>query len=91
MWISELVSYLYRVYDHVNPSSASPIYTRDLSFANTVPADALAPDGARASAGTVLATKFRFAGYHDFKSPYGHNMTSFKMADIISRNLTGLC
>ena len=35
----------------------SPVFIRNLNFAITVSADGLAPNGARPSAGTVLATE----------------------------------
>ena len=38
----------------INPSSAGPVYMQDLNVIITVPADVLAPDGARPSAGTVM-------------------------------------
>ena len=40
-----------------NPWSASPSYIQDRNLAITAPADALAPNGARPSAGTVLTEK----------------------------------
>ena len=40
-----------------NPLNAGSIYTWDPSFVSIVPADGLAPNGARPSAGTVLITK----------------------------------
>ena len=41
----------------VNPANAGPINTQDLNLVNTVPADGLAPIGARPSAGAVMTTK----------------------------------
>ena len=38
----------------VNPFSSGPIYIQDPNFVITVPADVLAPNGARPSPGTVL-------------------------------------
>ena len=40
-----------------DPPRAGPIHIWDLHFVTTMPADALAPDGARPSAGTLLTTK----------------------------------
>ena len=40
--------------DRVNSLSAGPIYIWDPNFVITVPADGLAPNGARPSAGTVM-------------------------------------
>ena len=40
-----------------NSSNAGPMYIPDPNFITTMPADALAPDGARPSAGIVLTTK----------------------------------
>ena len=42
---------------YFNPSRAGPLYTRGPNFIITEPADALAPNGARPSAGTVLTDK----------------------------------
>ena len=41
---------------HVELSSAGPISIWDINFVITVPADDLAPNGARPSAGTVMIT-----------------------------------
>ena len=37
--------------------NAGPVYLRNPDFVITVPADGLAPEGARSSAGTVVITK----------------------------------
>ena len=41
-----------------NPLNAGSIYMWDPNLVSTVPADGLAPNGARPSAGTMLITKF---------------------------------
>ena len=40
-----------------NPSSAGPVWIRHTKLVIAMPADGLAPDGARPSAGTALPTK----------------------------------
>ena len=39
----------------INPLSASPVYIQNQNLVITVPADGLAPDGARTSAGIVMS------------------------------------
>ena len=41
----------------INPWGACPMYIQDMNVVITVPADGLAPNGARPSAGTMLTTK----------------------------------
>ena len=42
---------------YINPLYAGSVYIQDTNLVITVPADALAPHGARSSAGTVMATQ----------------------------------
>ena len=77
--------------------ATGPTDIRDSRLVITVPADGLAPSGARPSAGTVVTTtlakrsfKFLSAGDHDILLPFGDLTTSFKMADEIVRNLAAL-
>ena len=68
---------------NVNPTSAGPMCTHAI----TVPADALAINGARPSAGTGLTTMLRmfsvkfFIPYMWSQIIYFDQMTSFEMAD----------
>ena len=54
---------IFRIWDRFEPSlkcsllNAGPAYLRNPDFVITVPADGLAPEGARSSAGTVVITK----------------------------------
>ena len=41
----------------LNQSSSDPIYKPDPDLVTTVPADGLAPDGSKPSAGTVMITR----------------------------------
>ena len=64
------------------------------NFDITVPADGLAPDGARPSADTVMSTNYScsfqsFTGYWWSWMTWRHKM-SFKLGDGISRNLVTL-
>ena len=45
---------------NVNLSNAGPVYIKDVNVVIIVPADGLAPHGARPSAGTVMITKLYF-------------------------------
>ena len=67
---------------------ASPIYMGP-SFVCTSPADALAPNGARPSAGTVMTSKLHMFSTKFLWLPqisiYFAQMTSFKMADYFMK------
>ena len=47
------------IVNHIGPSSAGPIYKQDTNMVIKMPADALAPSGARSSPDTVLTTNLR--------------------------------
>ena len=52
-----LLSIYIIIHQFRNPWNASPLYTRDPKFDITSPADALAPNTARPTAGTVPTTR----------------------------------
>ena len=64
--------------NHNQPSSAGPVYIKDLNLLITVPADGLAPIGARPSAGTVLIENsalfsVEFIPYHHCRPRWHHS------------------
>ena len=54
-WQSFAMANQYVSMHAINPLNAGPVYIQDKNLVITVPADVLAPDGARPSAGTVLS------------------------------------
>ena len=62
------------------------VYAGDTNLVIMVPVDAIAPKGARPSAGTVPTTKLDiyrlcFPGYQNSRSPLDHHLTTFKITD----------
>ena len=66
---------------------AGPIYIQDLTLVITVPADALAPAGARASAGIVMTIKLNSAKFLWLSMILCHNRALAKSYGILSFDL----
>ena len=80
----------------VNLSSASSAHIQNSDLVITIPADGLAPNGARPSAGTVMTTKIDTFSLkllwllNIFDTFFAEQMMSFKMINEISWNLPAL-